>query len=152
MGLNENIVIYNQEATDVFSTCNSLLRDNHSGDWNRYFSKTSYGPWLILLVIAYFILLLTFVMLVIGPHYSCLVYGKPISVGHTAHSQQSIILDLYVCVAKALVRTLTLCTYQLPFLRYSQCSKIQASVGIGILSDSPKDTLLCDIGCFLATK
>ena len=59
---------------DIFSSCNKFLGDNHHS-WDKLFEKESYGVWLILLATAYCFSLLAFIVLVLGSHPSCLVYG-----------------------------------------------------------------------------
>lgn len=87
VGLNKEIELFDKAPVDVFLNCNALLSSNNGGAWNRLFQKESYGAWLILLVIAYSILLLILVVFVIGPHYSCLVYGK---------SEAFVIISVYI--------------------------------------------------------
>ena len=75
VGFNEDFSLLSSPPVDVFATCNGLLAA-HRDAWDSYFSKHSYGVWLILLAAIYFFLSGTLMVLVVGSHYSCLVYGK----------------------------------------------------------------------------
>jgi hypothetical protein len=96
VGLNEDIELFNHESVDMFSTCHALLSDN-LGDWERYFAKESYGIWLILLAVIYLALFLALVVVVVGPHYSCLVYGKSWSQG-TCLLTHCVVMHWCVCM------------------------------------------------------